>query len=607
MTLAPLSTFFGAPRIIRCSAGLLALLAVTGALTAQEVPTGPVVELPKFVVTDSRELPAPESWRYAEIPGFEILTNASDRNTRQLIRDFTLFKQALGYVFPVPTAASAPTSLILCGGGGKFDAFVPARKSSTEGGLASLFLNNREQSAIVIDYQASTLDLVGSDTSSDAATGTDSNQITVDHNKQLYREYVHYLLGRSEPRPPAWLEEGMAQIIMAMKFDKTSIYFGKLADQNEVSAAAAQIAALNAMTAADDPDNPVAGAPVEDLDFNAALKTKALVPLQEMFTVTHDSPAALNPLGNNRWAKQCYAFVHMCIYGQNGRYQKPFAQFLARLSKEPPSEALFKECFKMSYKDMLDEIRGYLNVTNYKSQEFHAKKGQGFEEPPPLVLRDATQAEIGRIKGEAFMLADHPDAARTELTAAYIRGERDPRLLAALGIFQHAAGDDDRARKLLEAATLAKVVRPVAYLDLAQLRYADALAKPGATEGSFSATQVSAVLDLLLAARRQAPPLARVYELMADTWAHSAAKPKRDDVLVLVEGVRIFPTHLRLLYETAVFCMDAGMNDVAGPLVDYALKVAPDAKVKATFEKLKAELPPAPAASPAASTKPAGR
>ena len=51
----------------------LTFLVLGVALNAQETPspTDPVIELPKFVVTDSRELPQPESWRYATIPGFE--------------------------------------------------------------------------------------------------------------------------------------------------------------------------------------------------------------------------------------------------------------------------------------------------------------------------------------------------------------------------------------------------------------------------------------------------------------------------------------------------------------------------------------------------------
>src|SRR5581483_6449180 len=69
--------------------GLLGL--AMAALRAEET-TGPIIELPKFVVTDSRELPPPESWRYATIPGFEILTNASDRTTQRLIKDFELFR-----------------------------------------------------------------------------------------------------------------------------------------------------------------------------------------------------------------------------------------------------------------------------------------------------------------------------------------------------------------------------------------------------------------------------------------------------------------------------------------------------------------------------------
>jgi hypothetical protein len=40
-----------------------ALATFGGNLSAQEQPTGPVVELPTFVVTGSRELPKPESWR----------------------------------------------------------------------------------------------------------------------------------------------------------------------------------------------------------------------------------------------------------------------------------------------------------------------------------------------------------------------------------------------------------------------------------------------------------------------------------------------------------------------------------------------------------------
>ena len=95
-------------------------VAAFGALNAaEEIATGPVVELPKFVVTDSRELPQPEAWRYATVPGFEILTNASDKATRRLMSDFDLFRQALSYVWPVPERPGRSATLIICGKGGR--------------------------------------------------------------------------------------------------------------------------------------------------------------------------------------------------------------------------------------------------------------------------------------------------------------------------------------------------------------------------------------------------------------------------------------------------------------------------------------------------------
>src|SRR5688500_7709708 len=156
------------------------------AVYAQETPAANerVIELPKFVVTDSRELPQPESWRYATIPGFEILTNASDRATQRLLRDFGMFRQALGHVWPIPQRLSQTTSLIICGKGNKFDAFLPPGNGvSVDSTLASRFLKQGTQTAIVIDLQATTLNILNIDSSNDAATGTDSGLISVEHDK----------------------------------------------------------------------------------------------------------------------------------------------------------------------------------------------------------------------------------------------------------------------------------------------------------------------------------------------------------------------------------------------------------------------------------------
>ena len=576
----------------------LAFLTVALALHAQESPSGPIVELPKFVVTDSRELPQPESWRYATIPGFEVLTNASDRATQRLLRDFGMFRQALGHVWPMPQRLSQSTSLIICGRGNKFDAFIPAGKVVPDAGFASLFLKQGNQTAIVIDLQATTLNVLNIDGLNDAATGTDSGTISVEHDKQLYREYVRYLLSQSEPRVGAWLEEGLSQIIMKMQFDRKWIEFARIEDPNTISTQAAMTAELNALATADDPDAAtLPGAPAEDRDFNVALRRRALIKMDRFFAVKHDSPEATNVLGNNIWAKQAYAFVHMCLYGHKGKYQKAFTTFLQRSTREPITEALFKECFNMSYDKMLLEIRGYCEFTVYEMKIYRSKEDVILP-PPPLELRDATQAEIGRIKGEALMLAGHKNAARKELVAAYQRGERDPNLLAALGLYERVNGEEDRGRKLLEAAFAGNTRRSDALLELARYRYADALAKPAASDGRFSSGQVAGIMQPLLLARKQPPPLPAVYDLAGDTLTRSFDKLKRDDAVMLIEGAQLFPLRFKLIFQAALAATDIGDLQSAHALVDHGIKYSPDEKAKKRFEELKGSLPPAPPAPP---------
>lgn len=568
-------------------------------------PSAPeaIVELPKFYVTDVRELPPPEPWRYTTLPGFEIISSASDRATQRLLRDFALFREALRIVWPLPETMDNPVLLILCGKDRQFAAFLPPRSTGTpDVARASVFLKGRSRDAIVINMGSPVINLLSLE-GDDPASGEDLSHFSVDYNKQLYREYVRYMLSRSQPEPPAWFEEGMAQIVMAMKFDPKFIEFGKVEEGNTVSAAAGALARMNQMAAAssgaaefDGP--PAATAPAEDRDFNNALSHRALMPMRDLLAVPHEAPEAQNPLGNNRWAKQCYAFVHLGLFGENHRYQKAFTQFLIRSSREPATEAMFKECFGMSYRDMNIVLRGYIEYTNYRSKEYRIKQGQ-LPVPASIPLRDATESEVGRIKGQALLMAGHPNAAKNEFIAPYVRGERDPQLLAALGAAEHTAGHDDRARKFLLAAVAGKTSDPNAYVELARFRYADAVASPAGGNGHFSEAQAADIASLLLTARTLPPPDVATYELLADTLANRVTPPTPAEVAPLLQGVQLFANHLRLVYLTAVLCADAKLTEPAQSLVEHGLKYSPEGPGKKAFQTLQASLPAVPAASKA--------
>src|SRR4051812_2940594 len=92
----------------------------------QPPPGSDTLKLPDFKVTDSAQLPPPESWRYGRVGNFEVISNASESYTRKLLADFGMFTRAMTLVWPAPVKPMTTSTIILCGRNGKFDSFAPA-------------------------------------------------------------------------------------------------------------------------------------------------------------------------------------------------------------------------------------------------------------------------------------------------------------------------------------------------------------------------------------------------------------------------------------------------------------------------------------------------
>lgn len=539
------------PALLRFFPALLLALPALMRGAADPAPVAATIELPKLVVNDQRPLLPPESWRYARVPGLEILSGASERDTQKLLRDFRLFNDAVTVVWPAAKSRPLPPlTLVLCETGAQFAAFAPPQNGVATD-LATLLLPGRDHTAIVLNFglKAVTLNPAEVGEGDRVLDGDDLTgaAMRVDFYAQLRRQYVKYLLSLSQPRQPAWFEEGISQLLMGMQVDPKFIRFAEVVKPKAVTHAAA----FNfAGAGPDDGPQPTPGEVLDEKDFNEALVRAGFLPLEQLFAVTHDSPEVNNPIAG-KWAHQCAALVHMWLYGEGKEFNAGFAKFLARAQREPVTEAMFKECFGMNYRQMLTRLRGYLNDTAYQYQEFEAKKGGGLPEPKPLELRDATQPEIARLKGESLVLAGRPDAAYEEMRAGYARGPLDPALVASFGVLEARRGETKRAREFLEAADRLHAANPAAGLALARLRYADAQAKPGAAGGQLAEAQTRAVVAPLDAARRTPPAMPEVYELMTDAWLHSAATPAKPDLAMINQGVVLFPRRPLLLYQAA--------------------------------------------------------
>lgn len=547
---------------------------------------GQTVDLPDFTVTDSRVLPEARPWLYGRVGRFEILSSAGERRTRKLLADFQRFQQALALLWSAPTKPLASSTLVLCARDGEFASLLPAGAETQTDASPSRLLRDRESLAIAVNLAAERL--LVDDAAALATTGANTLELDLDHAQLLYREYIFSLLNQSEVRPPAWMAEGLAQIVMAAEVTDRSLVYGKI-DTFKGGATG------NAVTGNEDTDASANGtAVVGEQPFNVVLRFRKLMPLAEFFATTADSPAARTPLGNNLWAKQAYLFVHFCLFGENLRHRDALPQFVARLAREPLSESLFRECFKVGYADMQEELRAYLRHVKHKYQTYAIQPTDRFD-PASIELTSASHAQVGVIFGDAQRLAGRMDQAATTYRDAYLRGARDPALLAGFAAAERAAGHTERADKLLTAACTAKAPRPSAHATLARQRLDAALAQPAAPNGKLDAAQMSAVLGPLFEARKHPPLIPETYYVAAEAWAASAAQPKPGNLAVLDEGLKAFPRDSALVLKGARLYASINANDIATSIARMGLRFASDAAAKREFEQLLASLP-APAA-----------
>jgi hypothetical protein len=589
----------------------LAVTIVTGLacdLIAQTsgLPSEEVVHLPQLTVSAKRIIPPPESWQYTKAGGMEVLSNASDGRTQDLVRDFIQYLNVLHSVVPATRVKNAPPlKIIICGRVGFFSQFVPPGQSlnqmavSYRDGEQSFIVANRSDDTIsVVDElapdenglgggaaggasnfdtgnsidmsEASMSNLIGNvdDDGNEVAAPSSVNTpgVRLDMGEQMNRAYLKLVFSQMKPQPPVWFEEGMTQLFMRMRFSGNDVTFGEIQGLEQR-------------------DNTVTARELQT--FNVELARTKLIPFDKFFEITRDSNAYKNSgAGTSRWALQSQAFVHYCLYRRGTKLQEGFAKFLAASSEGRADETVFKQCFKMSYRDMELEIRNYIEYTDFKYLRYTFKEDT---RPAAPELREAADFEVGRLKGEALRLAGKPDTGRSELLGPYTRKRIDPQLLAALGLDEIERGTPQRARALLEEAVKGKVIRPRAYVVLGRLYLAEWLENEN-SENTLTSEQFGTLEKLVQAARVQYPPMSAVYALYAEALGLAPGAATVPQLGILVEGCKAYPGNLDLVYKTAHLIIKSGDRHGARPLVQLGQKTARSEDDKSRFEKLADEI-----------------
>jgi len=540
--------------------GAVLLVALMGALSLEASADKVTVMDPVFVEASpvGNRGASGRSWQYLSIPGFEILSRCPDGFNAAFVR--ALQKGNAARLALLPEAfwgqLATPIKIVLYN-----------RPPEPQGGVwrAPIDLSwSAEDSAIIglgSMQESHPVTLGDGDTFINCGnywnTQPSDSDFSVDVDSAI-------LLGIRAPHFPAWFIEGVVgpRGVNAHRVTRSTLSGDILLLPNALWTYSSETQELQKKAAAAAID----GGRRQSLE---------LLPLGTLLSGTVEGAQG------NLWSAEAALFVRWGLFKSGNR--QGFLDFVTEASQVPVTEDLFRKHLKLSYIEAQQQLEDYAFLAVNEPLRIPVDVPAA----PKEAFRDATSTEVariigdwGRLEGRATDPADLEykqeclEQADRLFERIIARKEQDPLFLAAFGLYEIDARDYTRARKALEAATAAEVVRPRAYLELARLRLDMTLSGFQEGIGDLNQTDYSEILNLLSTTQMQMPALLGTYYVYARAFEHAPVKPQMVDMRVLEEGIRIFPQNANLAYKVATLYKRLGYPDDAKAVVERAMKHA---------------------------------
>jgi hypothetical protein len=557
---------------VRCRASLLWLLLAWRAgevtLVGAETPAAgtATVALPPMLVEEST---SSVPWLYVNAGGTEFLSRCSPSTTRHLAEAWTAKLQLVRALVPEEFLARMDVPGVFVLYSQDLDQTMSAeiqRELQARGGRSgdgtsprgggvniapSMRLSDRDMHASIAYIDEALFDAAGLSVSSG---------------------HVRFLLEGRVPGLPAWVIEGVERTYRRADLVLEPITLGPMAWGNSGESGAL----------ARDPNRP-----------------RALLPATELFA---PEPARAGGPSSARRAEvrsatQELFFRWAVVSGEAMR--AAYWQLATRAAEGPVTEEVFEACFGFGFSELRYRLSDYLP----EAVDETAWIAPGKLPPRPrLEVERATPNQVARIRGEWERLAighvqrrlpqvrePYVAQARRTLRRAYDAGDRDPRLLAILGLCEIDAGSEERAREFLEPAVAAGVVRPRAHYELARLRWAE-LTRGGQESRLFSFTELAPVIEPLRRAVKQSPPLPEVFALLAEAWSRCEFTPTASEFAELERGAQLFVRRPAVGFAVAQALARHGRKGEASALLQVAASYATDDGTRGAVARLRTEL-----------------
>ena len=427
-----------------------------------------------FVVVVSFHAPvsAKDSWTSVRSKNFLLVGNAGEKEIREVGMRLEQFREVFSRLFTTMNVNSpVPTTVVV------FKNDESYRPFKTNANTAGYFQPGPDVNYITLGL----------------ATDPRSEQGAFNI---IFHEYTHLLVKNTGGNVPTWFNEGLAEYYSTFS----------ITDDQKV----------------------VMGRPIASHVYR--LRENRMLPLRILFQVDQKSPYYNERDKQSIFYAESWALMHYLILGKDGQRKPQLGKFVELLSANVPMEQAFQQAFAMTFDNMEQELRAYIQRDRYPTLTGNLTSKVGYDAAQSAPL---TEAEVQAYLGDLLLHSDRAEA-ETYLQRALAL---DPHLAianASLGMLRVRQGRADDARESLERAVAASSQNY-----LIHYYYAYALSREGNRDmqavtgfAPETATRMRSELNLAIQLR---PDFLDSYGLLA--FVNLVTETELDETVGLLERV----------------------------------------------------------------------
>jgi tetratricopeptide (TPR) repeat protein len=341
---------------------------------------------------DDAQALAKRHWYEASTAHFNIYSCGNWQDTYRLAGRLEQFCRAYAMLAGKDAVESPPTVVLAFPSHDAMKPFLPLYNGQP-GNIAGFFTRGSDENLIVLSLP-----------------GADSPDMDI-----IFHEYAHLLLRRNDQIWPLWLKEGMAEIYSTFTTSGRYCEIARPIDRHLET-----------------------------------LANEPLMPLDELFSVTHDSPQYNEATRQGVFYAESWLLTHYLIAGDNGILRSRFPQFTALLKQGELPEEAFTNALGVSLSAMERALHRYLARNEF--DPIVLKLSGSLSAPVNVSTRAVTPVEILFRFGDEQLRIGRLDGAQDWFTQAKQLAPLSPLSWEGLGLLASRRGDSGGAVSDLQQA-----------------------------------------------------------------------------------------------------------------------------------------------------------